>query len=52
VDFKRSVKYGLGVVRAAAKYALARKHLLNTSIFSPQGRKLVNDSAGSLPVTM
>jgi len=41
VDFRRSVKYGVGVLFTGLKYVLARKRLLNMPIFSPQGRKLL-----------
>jgi hypothetical protein len=40
VDFRGSVKYGVGVLFTALKYVLAQKRLLNTPIFSPRGRKL------------
>jgi glycosyltransferase involved in cell wall biosynthesis len=40
INFRRSVKYGLGVVATTLQFALQRTGLVNLPRFSPQGRKL------------
>ncbi len=40
INFRRSVKYGLGVLASTLKFALQRLGLAHFRIFSPQGRKL------------
>ncbi len=42
IDFKRSVKYGLGVLHTTLKFYLQKHGLGHFSIFNPQGRKLPN----------
>src|SRR5271157_4929369 len=40
INFRRSVKYGLGVVGTTIQFALQRAHLSNYRIFSDSGKKL------------
>ncbi len=40
IDFRRSVRYGLGVLRVSAQLFLARQGLLHPVIFSARGRRL------------
>lgn len=40
ISFRRSVKYGLEVLKTAAKYFLAQKNLQSSPIFNPNGQKL------------
>ncbi len=40
INFRRSVKYGLGVIATTLKFALQRRGLARFRIFSSQGRKL------------
>jgi glycosyltransferase involved in cell wall biosynthesis len=40
INFRRSVKYGLGVLSTAAKYVLHRAGIARHRLFSPAGRKL------------
>jgi glycosyltransferase involved in cell wall biosynthesis len=40
INFRRSVKYGLGVVVTALQFALQRAGLANLRIFNAQGRRL------------
>jgi len=40
INFRRSVKYGLGVLWTAGKYLLQRMGLAQFRLFSPEGRKL------------
>ncbi len=40
INFRRSVKYGLGVLATTMEFALQRAGLGNFRIFSPKGRKL------------
>ncbi len=40
INFRRSVKYGLGVIATTLKFALQRMGLGHFRLFSPQGRKL------------
>ncbi len=40
INFRRSVRYGLGVLGTAGKYLLQRTSLGRFRIFSPQGRRL------------
>jgi len=40
IDFKRSIKYGLGVLHTTLKFYLQKHGLGHFSIFDPQGRKL------------
>jgi glycosyltransferase involved in cell wall biosynthesis len=41
INFKRSVQYGLGVLATTLKFVLARRKILACSLFSPDGKKLV-----------
>jgi glycosyltransferase involved in cell wall biosynthesis len=43
INFRRSVKYGLGVLNTTLQFALQRAGLLHLPRFSPQGRKLQSD---------
>jgi len=40
INFRRSVRYGLGVLWTAAKYLIQRTGLARFRLFSPEGRKL------------
>jgi len=40
IDFKRSMKYGFGVLRTTLKFYLQKHRLGHFPIFDPQGRKL------------
>ena len=40
INFRRSVKYGLGVLGTTMQFALQRAGLLHLPLFSPTGRKL------------
>lgn len=40
INFRRSVKYGFGVLATTLQFALVRFGLLNLARFSPQGRRL------------
>ena len=40
INFRRSVKYGLGVLATAGKFVLHRAGLVKFALFSPQGLKL------------
>jgi hypothetical protein len=42
INFKRSVKYGLGVLHTTLKFSLQQHGLGRFSIFDPRGRKLSN----------
>jgi glycosyltransferase involved in cell wall biosynthesis len=41
INFRRSVVYGLGVLRVTAQFGLGKLGLATPSIFSPNGRRLV-----------
>ena len=41
INFRRSVKYGLGVLATAVQFALQKWGLMNSRIFSPAGRRLM-----------
>ncbi len=43
INFRRSVKYGFGVLATSMQYRLQKMHLGNFRIFSPVGRKLFLD---------
>ena len=43
INFRRSVKYGLGVLATALQFALQRAGLANYRIFSAQGRRLEDE---------
>lgn len=43
IDFRRSVKYGLGVLATTIKYGLQKLGLMHFRIFSPAGRTLSVD---------
>ena len=40
INFRRSVKYGFGVLATSTKFALQKWGISNSSIFSPTGKKL------------
>jgi glycosyltransferase involved in cell wall biosynthesis len=40
ISFRRSMKYGLGVLQTAGKYFLAKNGIKSSSIFNPTGKKL------------
>ena len=40
INFRRSVRYGLGVLATAGKYLLQRSRLARFRLFAPEGRKL------------
>ncbi len=40
INFRRSVKYGFGVLATSVKFALQKMGLAHFSIFSPRGRRL------------
>src|SRR6266852_1473296 len=40
INFRRSVRYGLGVLESTLQFALQRAHLSNFQIFSDSGKKL------------
>ncbi len=44
ISFRRSVKYGLEVLKTAVKYFMAKKGLRSFPIFAPNGRKLTSDT--------
>lgn len=44
ISFRRSVKYGLEVLKTAAKYFMAKKGLRSFPIFDPNGQKLTRNS--------
>ncbi|HEY5999301.1 MAG TPA: glycosyltransferase family 2 protein [bacterium] len=45
INFRRSVRYGLGVLGCAGKFVLRRAGLGHARIFSPEGRKLKGEAA-------
>jgi glycosyltransferase involved in cell wall biosynthesis len=47
INFRRSVKYGLGVVATTLQFALQRAGLVQLPRFSPEGRKLQAESHDS-----
>ncbi len=53
INFRRSVSYGLGVLRTSVQYVLARKKVREYPFLSPSGRKLAlgrtDDSAKEVP---
>ncbi len=40
INFRRSITYGLGVLRTASQFRLQRWGILQTAIFSPSGRRI------------
>ena len=46
INFRRSVTYGLGVLKTTVQFALQRLRLANFRIFSPKGRKLEAGTPG------
>jgi hypothetical protein len=46
INFRRSVTYGLGVLKTTVQFALQRLGLANFRIFSPKGRKLETGTPG------
>jgi glycosyltransferase involved in cell wall biosynthesis len=51
IDFRRSVKYGLGVLATAVEYRVARMGLRRSQRFADSGRKLPGRSALPAPKT-
>jgi glycosyltransferase involved in cell wall biosynthesis len=58
INFRRSVKYGLGVLKTSFEYRLHRMGLLSSRLFDSQGRRLAHEHqphvrhampAGSIP---
>jgi len=47
INFRRSVRYGLGVLGTSALYLMQRAGIARLRIFSPEGRKLDPASAGA-----
>lgn len=45
INLRRSITYGIGVLRTAVQFRLQRWGLLQTPIFSPNGRRLVTSNA-------
>jgi glycosyltransferase involved in cell wall biosynthesis len=43
INFRRSVKYGFGVLQTTLKFFVQRIGMAHFSIFDPQGRKLTHD---------
>ena len=43
INFRRSVKYGFGVLAGAMKYVLARSGLMHFKILNSKGRRLLTD---------
>ena len=44
INFARSVKYGLGVLATAVRYALQKSGIINSSLFNKEGRKIIEKS--------
>jgi glycosyltransferase involved in cell wall biosynthesis len=44
ISFRRSVKYGLEVLKTAAKYFMSKKGIKTFPIFDPNGQKITSDS--------
>jgi hypothetical protein len=40
INFRRSVEYGVGVLRAGLQYRLAKMGVIRPSFLSPTGRRL------------
>jgi hypothetical protein len=40
INFRRSVKYGLGVLSTSLRFFLQRRGWLSSAIFDPKGRRL------------
>ena len=43
INFSRSVTYGIGVIKTALKYALAKRGIGHFKIFNTNGKKLINN---------
>ncbi len=43
INFRRSLLYGLGVLKTSVQYRLNRMHLIRSRLFSPAGRKLFEE---------
>ncbi len=50
INFRRSVKYGFGVLGTALQFRLSRLRLVHPRRFSPSGRRLGPSPAASVPV--
>jgi glycosyltransferase involved in cell wall biosynthesis len=51
INFRRSVTYGLGVLRTTMQYALQKSGVFHFRIFSPKGRKLETGQSYYAPGT-
>jgi hypothetical protein len=51
INFRRSLSYGLGVLRVSLAAYLHRKGIVRTRIFDPGGRRLPPAAAAQLPAT-
>ena len=49
ISFNRSVKYGIGVLETALKYAMAKRGMGHFKIFNPSGKKLFKTTVNSKP---
>lgn len=47
INFRRSVKYGFGVLGTSLAYWLHKRRLLDVPYLSPQGRRVGEDTAGA-----
>lgn len=47
ISFRRSVRYGLGVLRTSIAFRLQKMKLMKSRFLDPQGRKLMRASTGS-----
>jgi hypothetical protein len=45
INFRRSVKYGFGVLGTALKFRLAKWHLASPKVFADEGRKLPHSAS-------
>lgn len=46
INFKRSVTYGLGVLKTSLQFRLRKWGLSSSPIFDPEGKKLLSEGAG------
>ncbi len=51
IDFRRSVRYGLGVLKTTLQFALQRMDLVHLPLFDPRGRTLSAVGAAELVVS-
>ena len=43
INFSRSVTYGIGVIKTALKYTLAKRGISHSKIFNTNGKRLINN---------